>query len=55
MRFMLHRLLSLQTLKVIFSLYLSGNDSLGSGPVGITLTWNKKQLLTPGWCIWSAH
>lgn len=55
MRFKLHQLLSLQTLKVIFSLYLSGNDSLGSGPVGITLTWNKKQLLTPGWCIWSAH
>lgn len=40
---------SLKTLKVIFSPYLRGNDSLGRGPVRITLTWNKKQPLTPGW------
>lgn len=46
---------SLEPLKVIFSPYLGGNDSLGCGPVGITLTWNKKQPLTPGWCSWSVH
>ena len=46
--FVLHQAGSLRTLKVIFSLYLRGNDSLGCGPVGISLTWNKKQPLTLG-------
>lgn len=37
----------LRILKVIFSLYLRGNDSLGCGPVGMAPTGNEKQAPHP--------
>ena len=52
--FMPHRLLAPELWKWFSHRISRGNDSLGCGPVGIALTWNKKQPRTLGWQVWIA-